>query len=70
MLGVAVKGLTESNKDKLAEALATIISGDRARTLVTMGELAQFKGRAPSCVAKIRHKIVQRCGSHSMKVRR
>ena len=42
-LGVEVKGLTEKSKERLAEPLATFISVENARVLVTMGELAQFK---------------------------
>ena len=42
-LGVEVKDLTESRKDRLAEALLTFISVDNAVALVTMGELVQFK---------------------------
>ena len=41
-LGVEVKGSPESSKERLAEALATFISVDNTRSLVTMGELAQF----------------------------
>ena len=42
-LGVEVQDFTESIKERLAGALATFISVDNARALVTMGELAQFK---------------------------
>ena len=42
-LGVEAKGFNESSKNRLVEALATIISVDRARTLVMTGEVAQFK---------------------------
>ena len=39
--GVEVKGLSESSKSRLAEALATFISIDDVRALVTMGELGR-----------------------------
>ena len=42
-LCVEVKGLTDSRKERPAEALATFTSVDNARALVTMGELARFK---------------------------
>ena len=41
--GVRVQSLTESGKSKLAEALATLISVDSAKALVTMGELGRYK---------------------------
>ena len=37
-LGVAVKGLTESRKNRLAEALEAFISVDNARALVSVGQ--------------------------------
>ena len=40
-LGVEMKGLAESSKERLAEALATFISVDTAGALVAMGELAR-----------------------------
>ena len=43
-LGVVVKGPTESSKYRLTQALASFIAVDNARALVTVGELAQFKG--------------------------
>ena len=39
--GVEVKGLTEGSREKLAEALATVISVNN--TLVTMVDLGQFQ---------------------------
>ena len=41
--GVKAKGLTEGSREKLAEALATFISLDNARALVTMGDLGQYQ---------------------------
>ena len=41
--GVEVKGLTERRKERLAEALATFISVDKAGASVAMGEMAQLK---------------------------
>ena len=38
-----VKGLAESGKGKLAEALATLISVDYVSALVTIGELERYK---------------------------
>ena len=43
-LGVVVKGPTENSKYRLRQALASFIAVDNARALVTVGELAQFKG--------------------------
>ena len=42
-LGVEVKRLTDSSKEKLAEARTTFISVDKVRTLVKMGELVRYK---------------------------
>ena len=42
-LGVEVKGVNESSKNRLAEALATFVSVDHVGALVTMGDLAQFQ---------------------------
>ena len=39
--GVTVKGQTEGRREQLAEALATFISVDNARDLVTAGEVGQ-----------------------------
>ena len=39
-----MKGPTESSKYRLTQALASFIAVDNARALVTVGELAQFKG--------------------------
>ena len=41
--GVQVKGLTEGSREKLAEALATFVSVDNAKALVTVGKLGQHK---------------------------
>ena len=38
-----MKGPAQSNKEELAETLATFIAVDDSRTLVTMGALARFK---------------------------
>ena len=38
-----VKSLTESSKSRLAEPLATVISEDNVRALVTKGELERYK---------------------------
>ena len=42
-LGVEVKGVADNSKNRVTEALASLISRDNARALGTMGELAQFK---------------------------
>ena len=41
-LNVEVKGLTDTSKERLAEAMATFNSVDDASTLVTLDELTQF----------------------------
>ena len=42
-LGVEVKGLLESSKEELAAPLATFVSVEKMRALVTMGDLTRFK---------------------------
>ena len=55
-----MKGLTESSEETRADALATFITGDNARALVTMGELAQFKQVHHFVFAKFQQGSVQR----------
>ena len=43
-LGVVVEGFAECRKNRVAETSETLISVVNARALLTMGELAQFKG--------------------------
>ena len=52
-----VKSLTASSKNGLPEALATFISVDNARALVTMGELGQFTEVRKSGLAEVRQEI-------------
>ena len=40
---VAVKGFTDSSKNRFAEGLESFISVDNRRAFVTLGELAQFR---------------------------
>ena len=56
ILGLEVKGLIESSKERLAEALATFISVETARTLVCIGELAPFKEVHEVALTKLRQK--------------
>ena len=62
-LGVELKGLVESNKNRFAEALESFISVDHARALVTMG-VGSLQRCAPIHSAELEQDTAQRSGSN------